>query len=127
MADIIPDNAISDFLISKGIDVEKPKRSKDLKGRVVDGAITVSADDAVALGSKLSGSGILNVNNYTNQDLTTANASTTTLNITTDLSAAATLVAANLRAADKVSVIDAGSATINAADAQSLGNKLKDM
>ena len=40
MADIIPDNAIYDFLISKGIDVEKPKRSKDLKGRVVDGAIT---------------------------------------------------------------------------------------
>tara|TARA_R100001440_G_scaffold40962_1_gene60735 strand:- start:149 stop:850 length:702 start_codon:yes stop_codon:yes gene_type:complete len=40
MADIIPDNAIYDFLISKGVDVEKPKRSKDLKGRVIDGAIT---------------------------------------------------------------------------------------
>ena len=31
MADIIPDNAIYDFLISKGVDVEKPKRSKDIK------------------------------------------------------------------------------------------------
>ena len=40
MAEIIPDNAIYDFLISKGIEVEKPKSSKDLKGRVIDGAIT---------------------------------------------------------------------------------------
>ena len=40
MAEIIPDNAIYDFLISKGVDVEKPKRSKDVKGRVIDGAIT---------------------------------------------------------------------------------------
>ena len=40
MIEIIPDNAIYDFLISKGVDVEKPKRSKDIKGRVIDGAIT---------------------------------------------------------------------------------------
>tara|TARA_Y100000739_G_C20247933_1_gene301966 strand:- start:322 stop:489 length:168 start_codon:yes stop_codon:yes gene_type:complete len=40
MAEIIPDNAIYDFLISKGVDVEKPKRSKDVKGRVIDGTIT---------------------------------------------------------------------------------------
>ena len=40
MAEIIPDNAIYDFLISKGVEVEKPKSSKDLKGRVIDGAIT---------------------------------------------------------------------------------------
>ena len=40
MAEIIPDNAIYDFLISKGIEVEKPKSSNDLKGRVIDGAIT---------------------------------------------------------------------------------------
>ena len=40
MAEIIPDSAIYDFLISKGVDVEKPKRSKDVKGRVIDGAIT---------------------------------------------------------------------------------------
>ncbi len=40
MAEIIPDNAIYDFLISKGIEVEKPKILKDLKGRVIDGAIT---------------------------------------------------------------------------------------
>ena len=40
MTEIIPDNAIYDFLISKGVDVEKPKWSKDLKGRVIDGAIT---------------------------------------------------------------------------------------
>ena len=40
MAEIIPNSAIYDFLISKGVDVEKPKRSKDIKGRVIDGAIT---------------------------------------------------------------------------------------
>ena len=40
MADIIPDDAIYDFLISKGVDVDMPKRSKDVKGRVIDGAIT---------------------------------------------------------------------------------------
>ena len=40
MADIIPDDAIYDFLISKGVDVNMPKRSKDVKGRVIDGAIT---------------------------------------------------------------------------------------
>ena len=40
MAEIIPNSAIYDFLISKGVDVEKPKRSKDVKGRVIDGAIT---------------------------------------------------------------------------------------
>ena len=40
MAEIIPDSAIYDFLITKGVDVEKPKRSKDIKGRAIDGAIT---------------------------------------------------------------------------------------
>ena len=40
MADIIPDSAFYDFLISKGVDVEKPKRSRDTKGRVIDGVIT---------------------------------------------------------------------------------------
>ena len=40
MADIIPDIAIYDFLISKGVEVDKPKSAKDVKGRVLDGAIT---------------------------------------------------------------------------------------
>ena len=40
MAEIIPDNAIHDFLTSKGVEVDKPKRSKNVKGRVIDGAIT---------------------------------------------------------------------------------------
>ena len=40
MAEIIPDYAIYDFLISKGVEVEPPKSSKDLRERVIDGAIT---------------------------------------------------------------------------------------
>ena len=40
MAEIIPDNAIYDFLVSKGVEVEPPKSSKDIKERVIDGAIT---------------------------------------------------------------------------------------
>ena len=40
MADIIPDTAIYDFLTSKGVEVDKPKSAKDVKGRVIDGAIT---------------------------------------------------------------------------------------
>ncbi len=40
MADIIPDIAIYDFLTSKGVEVDKPKSAKNVKGRVIDGAIT---------------------------------------------------------------------------------------
>ena len=40
MPKIIPDSAIYDFLISKGVEVETPKTSKDLKERLIDGAIT---------------------------------------------------------------------------------------
>jgi len=40
MAKIIPDSAIYDFLISKGVEIEQPKTTKDIKERLVDGAIT---------------------------------------------------------------------------------------
>ena len=40
MAEIIPDSAIYDFLTSKGVEVEPPKTNKDIKERLVDGAIT---------------------------------------------------------------------------------------
>ena len=40
MTEIIPDSAIYDFLIGKGVEVEPPKTSKDLKVRLIDGAIT---------------------------------------------------------------------------------------
>ena len=43
MAEIIPDNAIYDFLVSKGVEVETPKSSKsskDIKNVLLDGAIT---------------------------------------------------------------------------------------
>mgnify|MGYP003146718320 CR=1 FL=1 len=43
MAEIIPDNAIYDFLVSKGVEVEPPKSSKsskDIKNVLLDGAIT---------------------------------------------------------------------------------------
>ena len=40
MAEIIPDSAIYDFLISKGVEIEQPKTTKDIKERLLDGAIT---------------------------------------------------------------------------------------
>ena len=40
MAEIIPDNAIYGFLVSKGVEVERPKSSKDKKNVLLDGAIT---------------------------------------------------------------------------------------
>ena len=42
MAEIIPDKAIYDFLVSKGVEVELPKSSKDIKNVLWDGAISSS-------------------------------------------------------------------------------------
>ena len=40
MAEIITDHAIYDFLVSKDVEVEPPKKSKDINERVIEGAIT---------------------------------------------------------------------------------------